>query len=315
MTPHELTIAYLIDWLFGDPKGYPHPVRMIGRAIFFLEGKLLCENDPPLKKRVKGGMLVVLIVGGTALSTWAIFRMAGWVHPILSFGFAVFFAYTTLAIRSLRDEVKGVIETLEKGDLIQARKEVGFLVGRDTDQLDEKEVCRALIETTAENTSDGIIAPLFYLAIGGPILAMAYKALNTLDSMVGYKNERYQYFGWASARLDDLANFIPSRLTALFFILAAFFLKKDWRSAWRVMCRDAKKNVSPNSGYPEAAVAGALNIQLGGENLYFGKYVRKPFIGNLEKSINPNAVRESLHLMIAVSMIAVMTTILMVNFK
>ncbi len=315
MIPLELTIAYLVDWLFGDPKGYPHPVRIIGRAILFLEGKLLCEKDLHLKKRVKGGMLLVLIVGGTALSTYAIIKMAEWIHPTLSFGFKVFFAYTTLTTRSLYEEVKGVVKTLGRGDLIQARKEVGFLVSRDTHHLDEKEVCRALIETTAENTSDGIIAPLFYLVIGGPILAMAYKAINTLDSMVGYKNERYHYFGWASARMDDLANFIPARLTALFFILAAFILKKDWRSAWEMIRRDAKKSISPNGGYPEAAVAGALGIQLGGETLYFGKWVRKPFIGDPKKSIDPNTVKESLHLMIAVSIIAMITPILLLIAK
>jgi len=315
MTPHELTIAYAMDWVIGDPKGYPHPVRIIGRAISFLEQRWLCENDTPLKQRFKGGMLMLLIVGGTALSIWAIVRMAGWVHPILSIGVTVFFAYTTLATRSLHDEVKGVIETLKKRDLIQARKEVGCLVSRDTDQLDEQEICRALIETTAENTSDGIVAPLFYLAIGGPCLSMAYKALNTLDSMVGYKNERYQHFGWASARMDDLANLIPARLTAFLFVLSAFLLKKDWRDSWKTILRDARKNVSPNSGYPEAAVAGALKIQLGGENFYFGKVVKKAFIGDSERPITPDSVKESLRLMMVVSLIAAAMGVVVVHFK
>jgi adenosylcobinamide-phosphate synthase len=314
MTVFELSSAYVIDLILGDPPGYPHPVKLIGRAIRFFEGRLLLDSDSPFRQRLMGGILVGLIVLGAGSLTWALIRIAEGIHLALSFMVTVFLAYTTLATRSLYSEVKKALKNLERGDLVSARREVGFLVSRDTDHLDEKGVCRALIETISENTSDGIVAPLFYLAIGGPPLAMAYKALNTLDSMVGYKNERYRYFGWASARADDLANFIPARITALLFVLASFFLRKDWRMAWQVAWRDGRKNASPNSGYPEAAVAGALGIQLGGENFYFGKGQNKPLIGHQKKSISMKEVEESLHLMMTTSIIAIMATILFTLF-
>jgi adenosylcobinamide-phosphate synthase len=263
-------------------------------------------------QRFLGVILVVTVVSGAGIFTWTIIRMAGWVHPAFSSIIIIFFAYTTLATRNLYDEPRKVIRALEQGDLNLARKEVGFLVSRDTDHLDEKEICRALIETVSENTSDGIVAPLFYLIIGGPPLAMAYKALNTLDSMVGYRNDRYRYLGWASARGDDLANLIPSRLTALLFILSSFVLRKNWRRSWRATWRDGRKNSSPNSGYPEAAMAGALGVQLGGKNFYFGRVEEKPLIGEPERSIDRNSVKESLHLMIVNSFIALIITILVI---
>ncbi len=305
MTTFEISIAYTADLIFGDPPHYPHPVKLIGKTIHFFEGKLLSGKDSPFRQRLMGGILASLIILGAGALTWAIIQIAGRVYPVFSVVATVFFAYTTLATRSLYDEVKKVLKNIERGDLIRARKDVGFLVSRDADHLDEKEICRALIETVSENTSDGIVAPLFYLAVGGPPLAMAYKAINTLDSMVGYKNERYQYFGWASARIDDIANFIPARITVIFFILASFVLRKDWRGAWKVVRKDGRKNMSPNSGYPEAAVAGALGIQLGGENFYFGKLQKKPLIGEAQKPIGLQEVKESLHLMLATSFIAV----------
>jgi adenosylcobinamide-phosphate synthase len=315
MTAFEISAAYVIDSIFGDPLGYPHPIKLIGRTISFFEEKFLQWINSSWKQLFLGGILVVVIVFGAGISTWAIIRMAGWIHPIFSFPAAIFFAYTTLATRNLYDEVRKVIRSLEQGNLSHARKETGFLVSRDTDHLDEKEICRALIETVSENTSDGIVAPLFYLAIGGAPLAMAYKALNTLDSMVGYKNERYRYFGWASARADDLANFLPARITAFLFILSSFILRKDWKNSGRVAWRDGRKNVSPNSGYPEAAVAGALGVQLGGENVYLGIPQEKPLIGEPKKPIHLKAVKDSLHLMIVVSLIGVIFTVLITLFK
>jgi adenosylcobinamide-phosphate synthase len=315
MTAFELSAAYMADWIVGDPSGYPHPVKLIGGAIHFLDNKFLQWADSPINQRLWGGILALLIILGTGTLTWIIIRMAEWIHPICSTIATVFFAYTTLATRNLYDEAIKVVETLKQGDLICAREKVGFLVSRDTDHLDEKEVCRALIETVSENTSDGIVAPLFYLAIGGPPLAMAYKALNTLDSMVGYRNERYRYFGWVSAKADDFANFIPARVTALLFILVSFILRKNWRDAWKVVWQDGRKNTSPNSGYPEAAVAGALGIQLGGENFYFGIRGEKPLIGKPEKPISLSEVKESIHLMIATSLITVMITILLTMFR
>jgi len=315
MTPLEISAAYVADMVLGDPPGYPHPVKLIGRAIAFLEKRSLQRVRPPWKQRLLGAALAAGIVSGAGVLTWATIRMVGWVHPIFSTVATIFFAYTTLATRNLYDEVKSVLTTLRQGSLSRARKEVGFLVGRDTDQLDEKEVCRALIETVSENTSDGIVAPLFYLVIGGPPLAMAYKALNTLDSMIGYRNERYRYFGWASAKGDDLANLVPARLTALLFVLASFILRKDWKKAWRVAVRDGRKHSSPNSGYPEAAVAGALGVQLGGRNFYFGIPEEKPFIGEPERSLGMNEVKESLRLMLSNSLITVIIVILITLWR
>jgi adenosylcobinamide-phosphate synthase len=312
MTALEISAAYVVDLFFGDPPGYPHPVKLIGRAISFFEKKLLQWAHTPWMQRFLGIILALTIVSGAGIFTWAIIRMAAWVHPVFSSVINIFFAYTTLATRNLYDEARKVIKVLEQGDITLARKLMGFLVGRDTDRLDEKEICRALIETVSENTSDGVVAPLFYLLIGGPPLAMAYKALNTLDSMVGYRNDRYRYLGWASARGDDLANLIPSRLTALIFILSSFILRKNWRGAWRATWRDGRRNPSPNSGYPEAAMAGALGVQLGGKNFYFGRVEEKPLIGESERSIDRTVAKESLHLMIVNSLIAVIVTILVI---
>jgi adenosylcobinamide-phosphate synthase len=304
MTVFQLSAAYLADLIFGDPHGYPHPVRLIGRVAQALEQKLLDAQDPALKQYLLGGILTLLVVAGAGLSAWGIIRVFQWVHPVLSSLAAIFFAYTTLATRNLYDEVNKVAKLLEDGDLAGARQGAGFLVSRDTDHLDQQEIGRALIETVSENTSDGIVAPLFFLAIGGPSLAMAYKALNTLDSMVGYKNERYRFFGWTAARTDDLVNLLPARLTAFFYVLSAFFLGKNWSGAWKIAWKDGRKNTSPNSGYPEAAVAGALGIQLGGKNLYFGKAVEKPLIGENRTPIGLNEVKGSLRLMMGTSLIA-----------
>jgi adenosylcobinamide-phosphate synthase len=311
MNIFEISIAYMADWIFGDPHNYPHPVKLMGKAIQFLENKLIYKGNSPPIQRLLGGVLLLSITFMSGIFTWAIIRLVEWIHPTLSSMATIFFAYTTLATRNLHDEVKKVIKTLEKGDLIRARKEAGFLVSRDTAHLDEKEVCRALIETVSENTSDGIIAPLFYMTIGGPILAMTYKAINTLDSMVGYENDRYRYFGWASAKVDDLANLIPARITALFIILSSLILGKNWKMAWKVTWRDGRKNLSPNSGYPEAAFAGSLGVQLGGENLYFGKPKEKPLIGEPENPISIQKVKESLHLMVMTSLIG---WIIMITF-
>jgi adenosylcobinamide-phosphate synthase len=190
-------------------------------------------------------------------------------------------------------ETRKVFRALEGGNLPRAREELAFLVGRDTAHLDEPEMLRALVETIAENTSDGVIAPLFYLGLGGPPLALTYKAVNTLDSMVGYKNEHYRNLGWASARLDDAANFIPARLSGLIIVLSSFLLRRPWRNSLGILWRDRRKHESPNSAWPEAAMAGALGVQLGGLNSYFGQPSRKPFIGDRKKEIDLTDVRES----------------------
>jgi adenosylcobinamide-phosphate synthase len=205
---------------------------------------------------------------------------------------SIFLAYTTLATRNLHVETRKVLRALEGGDLTQARRELSFLVGRDTAHLNEPEILRALVETIAENISDGVIAPLFYLGLGGPAWAMTYKAINTLDSTVGYKNERFQHLGWASARLDDVANFLPARISGGIIVLSSLILGKGWKDSLKILGRDHANHQSPNSAWPEAAMAGALGVQLGGLNDYFGRPNLKPFIGDRKRNIERRDVRE-----------------------
>jgi len=215
---------------------------------------------------------------------------------MLAFVVALYFALTTLATRSLLDEARAVRRLLLNSDLPAARRQVARIVGRDTHALDESEVTRAVIETLAESASDGVIAPMFYLAIGGAPAALAYKAVNTLDSMIGHRDGRYEYFGKFAARLDDAANFIPARLTALLFVLAAWALRLDWRGAWRALRRDGAKHKSPNAGRPEAAMAGALGVQLGGTNYYDGEPHYGKRLGDAKRPLDDRALRYALRI-------------------
>jgi len=279
--------AFLLDAAIGDPPRLPHPVRLLGWAIDRLEKVLRGVLAGNL--RLAGFLLTGLVVGGTWAAGAAICRAAagfgsGWPALVAAL-LLVYLAATTIASRELLLRVR---EVLRCDDLERARHLVSQLVGRDTANLDAAGVKRAALETLAENASDGIVAPLFYLGLGGLPLALAYKAINTLDSMVGYKNERYRELGRAAARLDDLANYLPARLTGLLIILAAWLLDlgrpRRARAAWRIMRRDGRNHASPNSGIPEAALAGALGIQLGGPASYFGQMQNKPFIGDNRQS-------------------------------
>jgi adenosylcobinamide-phosphate synthase len=243
--------------------------------------------------KISGIILALIICGSTFLVTFFLIYGIGYFSWSAGFASCVFLGYTTLATRDLHAETRKVLQSLAAGNIPRARKELSFLVGRDTGHLDEPEVLRALVETIAENISDGVIAPLFYLGLGGPPAAMTYKAINTLDSMVGYKNERYRNIGWASAKLDDAVNFIPARLSGFIIIISAFFLRRPWRDALRILWRDRKNHESPNSAWPEAAMAGTLGVQLGGLNYYFGQRSQKPFIGDHKKEIELTDVRES----------------------
>ncbi|ABB30729.1 cobalamin biosynthesis protein CobD [Geobacter metallireducens RCH3] len=307
--------AVLLDLLFGDPRWLPHPVVAIGKLITVLEKFLrrLVTNE-----RVGGVLLLLLAVGITAGAAWGAVRGASLVHPLAGVVVSALLGWTCLAARSLHGESKRVADALVRGDLPEARRYLSFIVGRDTAGLSEPEVWRGAVETVAENTSDGVIAPLLFFMIGGAPLALAYKAVNTLDSMVGYKNERYLHFGWASARSDDLANLIPARLTGLLMTLAAPLAGLSGRGAWRIMLRDGRNHSSPNSGIPEAAAAGALGVQLGGTNVYFGKPVAKPTIGDPLKPLDATAWRGTVRLMygaecLLVLLAAVMTTILTIT--
>jgi adenosylcobinamide-phosphate synthase len=266
---------------------------LIGQLILWLENLFRQLGASSLWLKLSGIILALTICGSTFSVTFLLIYWVGNFSWYAGFACSVFLAYTTLATRDLHAETRKVLRALAGGDIPRARKELSFLVGRDTAHLDEPEILRALLETIAENTSDGVMAPLFYLGLGGPVLAMTYKAINTLDSMVGYKNERYRNIGWASAKLDDAANFIPARLSGLIIVLSSFLLRKPWRNSLRILWRDRRKHESPNSAWPEAAMAGALGVQLGGLNYYFGQPSQKPFIGDRKKEIEMTDVRES----------------------
>jgi len=294
---HALSIipaAVVLDWLLGDPRRLPHPVVLMGRLIARLETFLRSRISD---ERVGGVFLLLLTVGISAGVAALVLAVARAIHPYLGFGCGVIVAWTCLAARSLHRESKLVADALERGDLPEARRWLSYIVGRDTEQLDEPDIWRAAIETVAENSSDGVIAPLFYLMLGGPVAAVAYKAVNTLDSMVGYKNERYLRFGWASARCDDLVNWLPARLTGLLMVCAAPLTGLDFRRSWWIMARDGRNHSSPNSGVPEAAAAGALGVRLGGTNSYFGKPVVKPTIGDADRPFSRAAYAGAVRLM------------------
>ena len=287
-------IAVLLDLLLGDPRWLPHPVVWIGRLITALEKGLrrLVPNE-----RAGGVLLLILTVGVTCGLALGILKGAYAVSPYAGFAAAVFMSYACLAARSLHGESRLVADALVRGDLAESRRYLSYIVGRDTAGLDEPEIWRATVETVAENSSDVVIAPLFYLMLGGPALALVYKAINTLDSMVGYKNERYLRFGWASARCDDLVNWLPARLTGFLMVLAAPFLGLSGREAWRIMRRDGRNHSSPNSGISEAAAAGALGVRLGGTNWYFGKPVAKPTIGDALRPLSRESYGGAVRLM------------------
>ena len=265
-------------------------------------GKLITVLEKVLRRLVRnerlgGVLLLIMTVGITCLLTVALLATAYAVSPFMGLAIAVLLSWSSLAARSLHRESRLVADALCRGDLATARRYLSNIVGRDTAGLSEPEIWRATVETVAENTSDGVIAPLFYLIIGGPTLALAYKAVNTLDSMVGYRNERYKSFGRASARCDDLANFMPARLTGLLMVAVAPLFGFPPGNAWRIMRRDGRNHSSPNSGIPEAAVAGALGVRLGGASVYSGTRVEKPTIGDPLKPLSLAAWEGAIRLM------------------
>lgn len=273
MTGVDLLLAALLDVAAGDPRWLPHPVKGMGAIIGWIDHRIrtLCRSEQALQL---AGVCLALGLPAAAYgaATWVIAQAAA-ASPILGQAVGIALAYTTLAGRDLYDHVQAVTGALAAGDLAGARKAVAMIVGRDSAALTEPEIARATVETIAESTSDGIIAPLVYLSLGGAPLALAYKAVNTLDSMVGHRDERYEQFGWASARLDDVVNWVPARLTGGFIALAAGLSTGQWHrihESWYILHRDGDKHPSPNSGKPEAAMAGALCVQLGGRNYYDG---------------------------------------------
>ncbi|GAB2693789.1 adenosylcobinamide-phosphate synthase CbiB [Paenibacillus thermoaerophilus] len=303
--------AVAVDLIVGDPPRLPHPVVWIGRLISLLQRRLVGDRlDKPLEarhngragERLRGVLLCAAVVAASAGLTWLVCAAAARIHPGLGYAAHVWLISTTIAIKGLRDAAMQVYEPLSRGDLPEARKWVGYIVGRDTEHLNEPEIARAAVETVAENTVDAVVSPIFYALLGGAPLAMLYRASNTLDSMVGYRSDKYVYFGWASARWDDVLNWAPARLTGLLLTAASLALPGySARRAAAAIVRFARLHPSPNSGIPESAVAGALGVQLGGVNRYFGKDSERARLGWAIRPLNREDIRKCNRLLMSVA--------------
>lgn len=323
-----LALGFITDLILGDPRVIYHPIRMVGNLIALLERALrrlfrvvreeqteeirdawFCGRE--LLAGILLAVLVILISSGVPL---LILLAAQRIHPYLRLAVETFFCWQLLAARSLRDESMLVYEKLKAHDLAGGRRAVSMIVGRDTQNLDEEGVTKAAVETVAENASDGVIAPLLYMALGGAVFGFFYKAINTMDSMIGYKNDRYLYFGRFAARLDDVANFLPSRISALLMIAGAYFVGLDGANAWRIFRRDRRKHASPNSAQTEAVMAGALNVQLAGDAWYFGKLHKKQTIGDAVRPVEAEDIVRANRLMYAAAVLAMLLSLL-VNMR
>jgi len=300
-----LLIAFTADLLFGDPRWLYHPVRLIGKLITGCEDLTRRIYKKDVKGQKQAGLATAaIVIAVSTLVPWTILTILYHVHFLLGFLLETFWCWQLLAAGSLRKESMAVLVPLKKGDLKGARKAVSMIVGRDTAALDADGVTRAAVETVAENASDGVIAPMLYMMIGGAVGGFLYKAVNTMDSMIGYRNERYRYFGTVAARLDDILNFLPSRFAGVLFCLAAVFTGDDFRNALRIFKRDRMKHASPNSAQTESACAGALRIRLAGDAYYFGKLHRKPTLGDPIRKIRPDDIQKANKLMITASVIS-----------
>ena len=294
--------AFFIDTVIGDPLGKFHPVAVMGRFIAFWE-RILYGSRRGDNAKLAGGIVLVLIVVSCSyvvadlLLYGAKYAMSVWDAPYMDKILSAVILCFMISPKSLASAGQEIYALLMSNDIKKARKKVGMIVGRDTNRLNQEEITRATVETVAENTVDGVISPLFYFLLGGAPLAVLYRAVNTMDSMLGYKNERYLYFGRAAARLDDVLNYIPARICAVLFIASAWLLKYDHRYAVQICARDAAKHPSPNGGWAEAAVAGALNIRLGGTNYYFGEPSFRAYMGDAIERLQPKHIRSAIALM------------------
>lgn len=291
-----LPAVYLTDWVAGDPEWFPHPVRLMGWAITKGERLLRRPDQSHESELLAGAALTGTIVTAsyfvTRLTIEAAYRRSNLLGRLAE----IALGWTCLAARNLKDEASLVLAAVDSGDLVLARRRLSRIVGRDTESLDIHEISRAVIETLAESASDGVIAPLFYMSLGGVPLAMAYKAVNTLDSMIGHADDHYFYFGKPAARLDDVANFVPARLTALAIVAASWLWKADASGAWKIWLRDGRKHKSPNAGQPESAMAGALRVQLGGGNFYDGEFISSELIGEKFRAPRPEDARKAIRI-------------------
>lgn len=287
-----VSAALILDMIFGDPQNVWHPIRAIGALIEFLEKKLrlnlsiATERDADKRKKLVAGILLVISVIFISVGTvFLILLLAHMIHPYVRIIVETIICYQMLAMKSLKTESMKVYKALKSDDVEQARYAVSMIVGRDTDNLTEEGITKAAVETVAENTSDGVIAPMLYIFILGAYGAVFYKAVNTLDSMVGYTNDKYIFFGRAAAKLDDVMNYIPARISALLMIMATFLVRQDTKNAVKIYLRDKRNHASPNSAHTESVCAGALSIQLAGDAYYFGKLHSKPTIGDDKRCV------------------------------
>ena len=302
----QIAIAFILDILIGDPGWLPHPIRMIGKCIEYLEVIL---RKAFVSERLAGIFLTGIVAIGTYLITFKIMCLFYGMGRLCGITAGIVIIFYSLSIRDLLKETGGVLKALKSGNLAKARSNLSRIVGRDTHNLNEQQVATGCIETTAESSVDGIIAPLFYAFIGGPALAMAYKSINTLDSMVGYKNDKYKNFGWASATLDDVANFIPARIAAVILPISSYICGADLLNSIRIVKRDGQKHPSPNSGIPEAAIAGALRIRLGGPSGYNSITSNKPFIGDPIKNVSFDDISNTTKIVMVSAIVSVVSGI------
>ncbi len=308
-----LIFAVALDFLLGDPPSWPHPIRFIGGMISKYE-KLIRKNKW-IDLKVGGFLLVGVSLITVTIVISSLFYILNAIHPILKVVASAYLTYTAIATKCLDVETRKVYYALKDKDINRSRKMLSYLVGRDTTQLNESEIIRGTVETVAENTIDGVIAPIFYFIIGVyfgfPIhFIFIYKTINTLDSMVGYIHDKYKKIGFASAKLDDIANYVPARIGSLFMLLTGLLLGYDTKLGLRILIRDRRNHKSPNCGYPESVVAGLLNVQLGGTNTYFGQTLYKPTIGDNIKNLNPQNILDAIKIMYGSQFIMLMIYIL-----
>lgn len=311
-----LITSVILDFILGDPPNWPHPVRFIGTVIKKYEK--IVRSVKWLDLKIGGFVLTVSTIATILVLSSFILYIAGLVHPFLRTAIEVYLIYSLLAAKCLEVETMKVYKALESDDITKGRQLLSYLVGRDTSQLNKEEIIRGAIETVAENTIDGVLAPLFYLGIGFyfniPVQAiLLYKTINTLDSMVGYIQEPYTKIGFASARLDDIANYVPARIGSVFMVLAGTVLGYKGKKGIQILIRDRKNHKSPNCGYPESAVAGLLEIQIGGTNIYFGQRVYKPTIGDAHKNLEPIHIKDTIKIMYGSEIIMVLFMLVIFN--
>ena len=300
--------ALVVDTMLGDPRSKYHPVVLIGNCISFYENILYKKNTTPKYQIILGISTVLLVLMSVMIIVTGFLFIGGTIHPVVYSIVSLLCLYIAISPRCLAEAGIEIANLLRKQDILEARRKVGWIVGRKTSDLDESEITRATIETVAENTVDGIISPLFWFILLGPWGAIGYRTINTMDSMLGYKNDRYLYFGRFAARLDDVVNYIPARITFVLFVISAFLCGKDWKHALRIAARDAAKHPSPNGGYAEAPVAGALHIRLGGHNVYHDKVTFRAYMGDPIEPMVGRHIYQTIYLMYTVSILGVVLT-------